>query len=135
MISYVLVMIVSLATGQITHAFVEGPMSDSWCEQLIQRAGYSGRSRATLRTANCLRWPDAQLELAQSSCRQTSGPGFHTRRQFECAVPEEAVSPSTRASAAATVPTVVRIAAAASQPAPWPAAMPAPAAGGGSAHH
>jgi hypothetical protein len=129
MISYVLVMIVSLASGQITHAFVEGPMSDSWCEQLIQQQGYSGQTGATLRAANCLRWPDAQLELAQSSCRQTSGPGFHTRRQFECAVPEEAPSPSTRADAAASVLAVGRMAAAASVPAVArrAAAEPAPA--------
>jgi hypothetical protein len=32
MISYVLVMIASLATGQRTHASLEGPMSQTWCE-------------------------------------------------------------------------------------------------------
>src|SRR5579862_6199410 len=84
MISYVLVMIVSLATGQPTQAFVEGPMSDRWCEQLIQREGYSGQDRVTLRFASCLRWPDAQLELAQNSCMQTSAPVQRTRRQFDC---------------------------------------------------
>ncbi len=91
MISYVLVMIVSLATGQPTHAFVEGPMSDSWCEQLIQQEGYSGQYGATFRAASCLRWPDAQLELAQSFCRQVSGPG--RRRHFDCATPETAPAP------------------------------------------
>src|SRR6185437_5081570 len=127
MISYVLVMIVSLATGQITHAFVEGPMSDRWCEQLIQREGYSGHSGATLRTANCLRWPDAQLELAQSSCRQTSGPGFHTRREFDCAVPEDASMPSPRLPAVAPMPAVARMRAGASALAPEPATVPASA--------
>src|SRR6185312_15914697 len=55
MISYVLVMIISLTSGQITHAFVEGPMADSWCEQLIQHQEYSGQNGGTFRTANCLR--------------------------------------------------------------------------------
>lgn len=125
MISYVLVMIVSLATGQITHAFVEGPMADSWCEQLIQHEGYSGQSGDTFRTANCLRWPDAQLELAQSSCRQTSGPGFRTRRRFDCAGSGEA--PSLYARASATGSTAAVATPVAPAPAPEPATLPAPA--------
>jgi tetratricopeptide (TPR) repeat protein len=119
MISYVLVMIISLATGQPTRAFVEGPMSDSWCEQLIQHEGYAGREGASVRVASCLRWPDAQLQLAQSACRQTSGPGQHTRRQFECVAAqeqeqEEDAWPADRrplARAAAPMPTTAALAA------------------------
>src|SRR5579862_1867418 len=102
MISYVLVMIVSLATGQPTQAFVEGPMSDSWCEQLIQREGYSGQDNLTLRFATCLRWPDAQLELAQNSCTQSSGPSPHTRRQFDCVAPGRATAAASPAVMPAT---------------------------------
>ena len=126
MISYVLVMIVSLATGRITHAFVEGPMSDSWCVQLIQQEGYTGQTGATFRTATCLRGPDAQLELAQNSCRQMSGSGFHMRRQFDCSVAEEEPQPSMQVSAAASVPVAARMAAVAALP-PEPAAVPVPA--------
>lgn len=89
MISYVLVMIVSLATGQPSHAFVEGPMSDSWCRQLIQRDEYTGQTGEAFRVASCLRWPDAQLELAQNSCRPSFAPSQHTRRLFECAAAEQ----------------------------------------------
>jgi hypothetical protein len=147
MISYVLVMLVSLATGQPTHAFVEGPMSDRWREQLIQRDGYSGQDGGTLRFASCLRWPDAQLELADNSCSQTSAPVQRTRRQFDCIVPGQApevgASPAlmavgARMQAPATMvsPEPMQAPAAMAAPEPMqapaamatPAPMPAPAA-------
>src|SRR5215469_12718960 len=102
MISYVLVLIISLATGRVTNAVVQGPMSDSWCQQLIQQAGYSGQDGMTLRTAACLRGPDAELQLVQNFCRQTSEPSQRTRRQFVCVAPSQA-SPAAPMPAVATM--------------------------------
>ena len=151
MISYALVMIVSLATGQPTHAFVEGPMSDSWCVQLIQREGYSGQHGGHFRVASCLRWPDAQLELAQNSCRLVSAPDRRTRRRFDCVTPggelesaavaDEQASPSLHGSESDSAPApasgrVTTLAAASSEaasaslPASAPAVLPAPAGAG-----
>src|SRR5689334_5451267 len=104
MISYVLVMVLSLATGQPAHAFIEGPMSDSWCEQLIQQQGYGGQDRETFRVVSCLSWPDARLELVQSSCRPVSGPSYRTRRYFDCITPEQYRSSVAAAIATEPVP-------------------------------
>jgi hypothetical protein len=94
MISYVLVMIVSLATGQPTHAALEGPMSTSWCEQLIKRDVYSGEDATTRKSPSCLSWPDAQRVLAQNSCKQTPGPSPRWPSiQFDCATPAPAPAP------------------------------------------
>jgi hypothetical protein len=117
MISYVLVMIVSLATGQPTHASLEGPMSTSWCEQLIKRDGYSGEDATTRKSPSCVSWPDAQRVLAQNSCKQTPGPSPRwPSTQFDCAAPASEVS----------VPVPAPVPASAPDPAPTPGAVSAP---------
>jgi hypothetical protein len=88
MISYVLVMIVSLATAQPTHASLEGPMSQSWCVQLIKREGYSGEDGTSRKSPSCVSWPDAQRALSQHFCKQTPGPSPRWQsRQFDCVAP------------------------------------------------
>ena len=99
MISYVLVMIVSLATGQPTHASLEGPMSQTWCEQLIKHDGYSGEDGTSRKSPSCVSWPDAQRALSQHICKQTPGPSPRWPSiQFDCVAPAPAPVPA-RASA------------------------------------
>jgi hypothetical protein len=99
MISYVLVMIVSLATGQPTHVSLEGPMSQTWCEQLIKRDGYSGEDGTSRKSPSCVSWPDAQRALSQHFCKRTPGPSPRWPSiQFDCVAPAPAPVPA-RASA------------------------------------
>jgi hypothetical protein len=93
MISYVLVVFVSLATGQPVHASLEGPMSPTSCERLITHAGYSGVDGTNLRAPPCLSWADAQGMLSQYFCKRTSGSSPRPwTREFDCLspVPESA---------------------------------------------
>jgi tetratricopeptide (TPR) repeat protein len=83
-ISYALVMIVSLATGQPTQAFVEGPMSETWCAQLIERYAYNRRDGSSVRVPACLSWPEAQQTLMQNSCTRASWTDQRRRRLFDC---------------------------------------------------
>jgi hypothetical protein len=95
MISYVLVMIVSLAVGQPTRASLEGPMSQTWCEQLIKRDGYSGEDGTSRKFPSCVSWPDAQRALSQHFCKQTPGPSPRwPSRQFDCVAPAPAPVPA-----------------------------------------
>jgi Tetratricopeptide repeat len=95
MISYVLVMIVSLAAGQPTHASLEGPMSQSWCVQLIKRDGYSGEDGTSRKSPSCLSWPDAQRALSQHFCKQTPGPRPRWPSiEFDCVAPAPAPAPA-----------------------------------------
>jgi tetratricopeptide (TPR) repeat protein len=95
MISYVLVMIVSLAAGQPTRASLEGPMSQTWCEQLIKRDGYSGDDGTSRKSPSCVSWPDAQRALSQHFCKQTPGPSPRwPSRQFDCVAPAPAPVPA-----------------------------------------
>jgi hypothetical protein len=87
MISYVLVLIESLTTGQLTQAYLEGPMSDSWCAQLIERAGYAGDDGTSRRLPSCVSWPAAQQMLLQHLCRHRHGPAMPGRRHFDCEPP------------------------------------------------
>jgi predicted Zn-dependent protease len=95
-------MIVSLATGQPTHASLEGPMSQTWCEQLIKRDGYSGEDGTSRKSPSCVSWPDAQRALSQHFCKQTPGPSPRWPSiQFDCVAPAPAPVPA-RASAPPT---------------------------------
>jgi hypothetical protein len=123
MISYVLVMMMSLATGQITHAYVEGPMSDSWCEQLIVRDSYRGNDGTSLKVPSCMSWPDAQRTLLQNLCMRMPQPNMRGRHQFACVAPPP-VPERVAAPIAATIP----VATAAPLPAPVTAAVRGPSA-------
>ena len=104
MISYVLVLIESLATGQLTHAYLEGPMSESWCERLIERDGYVGEDLTSRRLPSCVSWPHAQQMLLDHLCRQRRGPGLPWRRHFDCeATVPTAISTASLAPAAAPI--------------------------------
>lgn len=111
MISYVLVMIVSLATGEPTHASLEGPMSKSWCEQLITQHAYSGTDATSRRMPACLSEPDAYHILQDNFCTRSPGPSQRWPRiEFDCAAPAAApaaMSPTAalRSSPAAQPPT------------------------------
>jgi tetratricopeptide (TPR) repeat protein len=105
-ISYALVMIVSLTTGQPTQAFVEGPMSDSWCSQLIERYAYNAQDGTSVRVPTCLSWPEAQQMLVQNACTRASWTDRHRRRLFDCTAATD-VMPT----AAVPTPQVSRVAA------------------------
>ena len=123
MISYVLIMMVSLSTGQVVHASLQGPMSQSWCVQLIQQAGYSGEDRTTRKSSSCLTWPDAQRLLTQNACARSAQPNPGQKgQQFDCVAPPAAAEAPQPAPAEAAAP------AAASPPLPQPAPNPEPAA-------
>ncbi len=113
MISYALVMIVSLATGQPTQAFVEGPMSDSWCTRLIERHAYNAQDGTSVRVPTCLSWPEAQQALVQNSCTRDSWTDRRRRRLFDCTAPTDAL------------PTPAALTTAVSRAAAWPDAVDA----------
>jgi hypothetical protein len=94
MISYVLVMLVSLSTGQPVHASLEGPMSRGWCEQLIRQDRYNGEDGASRKSPSCLSGQDAQRVLVDSFCTRTPGPSPHWPAiDFDCAPPAPAPAP------------------------------------------
>jgi len=100
-ISYALVMIVSLATGQPTQAFVEGPMSDRWCAQLIERYSYNSQDGTSVRVPTCLSWPDAQQVLVQNSCTRGDWTDRGGRRRlFDCYASAEVLPAAARAATA-----------------------------------
>lgn len=128
MISYVLVMIVSLATGAPTHAVLEGPMSQSWCERLILDAAYRGEDATTRKSTSCLSWPDARRALSRHSCRQTTELDVEEQRQeFDCAPPTAQGAPRpTVAPRPAVAPAPAQATTAASVAAPDLVDLPAP---------
>ncbi len=86
MISYVLIVIVSLTSGAPAHAVLEGPMSQSWCEQLIESATYRGEDATTRRSSSCMSWPDAERALARYSCTPAGEAGAREQTEtFDCA--------------------------------------------------
>jgi hypothetical protein len=94
MISYVLILMVSLATGQPVQASLEGPMSQSWCVQLIAQAPYHGEDTTTRKSSSCLGWPDAQRVLTASFCTQRAQPGSGKARNFDCTPPAPPPAPA-----------------------------------------
>jgi tetratricopeptide (TPR) repeat protein len=94
MIAFVLVMMVSLSTGQTTQAVLEGPMSREWCEQLILQDRYNGVDGVTRRMPRCLTGQEAQQLLAANACMRSPGPSPHWPSiPYNCA-PAPAASPA-----------------------------------------
>jgi tetratricopeptide (TPR) repeat protein len=94
MIAFVLVMMVSLSTGQTTQAVLEGPMSREWCEQLILQDRYNGVDGVTRRMPRCLSGQEAQQLLAANACTRSPGPSPHWPSiPYDCA-PSPAASPA-----------------------------------------
>lgn len=93
MIAYVLVLMVSLSTGQTTQALLEGPMSRGWCEQLIRMDRYNGEDGSIRRSPQCLNGQEAQQLLAASGCTRAPGPSPRWPSiQFDCRTPAAAVT-------------------------------------------
>jgi len=91
MISYALVMIVSLATGQATHASLEGPMSADWCAQLITQERYNGDDGTFRKSPACLNGEEARRILQDSLCTRRAGPSSHWPAiEYDCGTPSPA---------------------------------------------
>ena len=127
MISYVLVILVSLATGQPTHASLEGPMSTTWCEQLIKRDVYNSADATSRKSPSCVSWPDAQRVLSQNFCKQAAPGSRWQSVQFDCSAPAPAAPAPVAAPAASAAPASAAASPAAPGTAAGPGAQMAPA--------